>query len=176
MNVSNSEDNKTKGSLSLTTASETLNIILSIKMVKVAWSRLIRFVATDGRTLRGEPILPSEDFDLGNVTEADELQAKVIIGDDIFDTTGKTFVTNEIVGVKKVLGPLAASEIPILRCVGLNYAKHSAYHRGPFEVLPESPSTFLTVVKSRKLEGLLHHFHLFSSSQTQQLSTTRRRL
>ncbi|KAK5052595.1 hypothetical protein LTR84_002460 [Exophiala bonariae] len=93
-------------------------------MVKVAWTRLIRFVATDGRTLRGEPILPSEDFDLGNVAEADDLKAKVIIGDDIFDTTGQTFVTNEIVGVKKVLGPLAASEIPILRCVGLNYAKH----------------------------------------------------
>ena len=105
-------------------------------MVKVAWTRLIRFVATDGRTLRGEPILPSEEFDIGNVTEADGLQAKVIIGDDIFDTTGQTIVTNEIVGVKKVLGPLAASEIPILRCVGLNYAKHSAYRCGAFVLFP----------------------------------------
>ena len=96
-------------------------------MVQVAWKRLIRFVATDGRTLRGEPILPSEDFDVGTATEADGLQAKVIIGEDIYDTTGKTFVTNEIVSVKKVLGPLAASEVPILRCVGLNYAKHSMY-------------------------------------------------
>lgn len=99
-------------------------------MVKVAWTRLIRFIASDGRTLRGEPILPSEDYDIGNATEADGLKAKVIIGEDIFDTTGQTFVTNEVVGVKKVLGPLAASEIPILRCVGLNYAKHSAYHHG----------------------------------------------
>lgn len=99
-------------------------------MVKVAWTRLIRFVANDGRTLRGEPILPSEDYDIGNATEADGLKAKVIIGEDIFDTTGQTFVTNEVVGVKTVLGPLAASEIPILRCVGLNYAKHSAYDHG----------------------------------------------
>lgn len=96
-------------------------------MVKYAWKRLIRFVATDGRILRGEPIVSSEDFDIGLVSEKDGLQAKVIIGDDIYDTTGKTFVTNEIVGVKKVLGPVAASEVPILRCVGLNYAKHSAY-------------------------------------------------
>ncbi|KIW83637.1 hypothetical protein Z517_02883 [Fonsecaea pedrosoi CBS 271.37] len=92
--------------------------------MKVPWTRLIRFVATDGRVLRGEPILPSEDFDLGNVTEADQLKAKVIVGDDIFDTTGQTKVTDEVVTVKKLLGPLAREEVPILRCVGLNYAKH----------------------------------------------------
>ncbi|KAH0831549.1 hypothetical protein FOPE_00574 [Fonsecaea pedrosoi] len=95
--------------------------------MKVPWTRLIRFVATDGRVLRGEPILPSEDFDLGNVTEADQLKAKVIVGDDIFDTTGKTKVTDEVVTVKKLLGPLAREEVPILRCVGLNYAKHSTF-------------------------------------------------
>ncbi|KIW23280.1 uncharacterized protein PV07_11491 [Cladophialophora immunda] len=92
--------------------------------MKLPWTRLIRFVATDGRVLRGEPVLPSEDFDLGNVTESDQLKAKVIVGDDIFDTTGKTKVTDEIVTVKKLLGPLAREEVPILRCVGLNYAKH----------------------------------------------------
>jgi hypothetical protein len=95
--------------------------------MKVPWTRLIRFVSTDGRTLRGEPILPSEDFDIGNLTESDGLKVKVIIGEDIFDNSGKTFVTNEIVTVKKLLGPLKASEVPILRCVGLNYAKHSMF-------------------------------------------------
>lgn len=94
-------------------------------MVQYAWKRLIRFESTDGRTLRGEPIVPSDDFDIGTATAKDGLKAKVIIGDDIFDTTGQTFVTNEVVDVKKVLGPVTASEVPILRCVGLNYAKHS---------------------------------------------------
>ena len=93
--------------------------------MKLPWKRLIRFVATDGRTLRGEPILPSEDFDLGNITEADQLKAKVITGTDIFDTTGKTKVTDEEVTVKKLLGPLTKEDVPILRCIGLNYAKHS---------------------------------------------------
>jgi hypothetical protein len=110
----------------------------------VVWKRLIRFVATDGRILNGEPILPSEDFDLGQVTEKDQLTAKVITGHDIFSETGDARVSDEVVTVKQLLGPLAAADIPILRCVGLNYAKHSRFppfnsslegstgsHRGP---------------------------------------------
>lgn len=93
--------------------------------MKVTWDRLIRFVATDGRVLRGEPILPSPDFDLGLTTEATNLTAKVIVGDDVYDESGKTLVTDEIVTVKQLLGPLAQSDVDILRCVGLNYAKHS---------------------------------------------------
>ena len=91
----------------------------------VVWERLIRFVATDGRTLYGEPILPSPDFDLGNTTAETKLNANVIEGTDIYDTTGATKVTTEVVVVKKLLGPLTQDDVPILRCVGLNYAKHS---------------------------------------------------
>lgn len=93
--------------------------------MKVVWQRLIRFVATDGRILRGEPILPSPNFDIGSTTEETKLKAKIIVGDDIYDTTGATKVTEEVVTVKKLLGPLAQNEVPVLRCVGLNYAKHS---------------------------------------------------
>jgi hypothetical protein len=93
--------------------------------MKVAWSRAIRFVATDGRTLRGEPILPSEDYVIGQEQQPKGLKAKVIEGDDLYDTTGATRVTDEIVTVKKLLGPLEQSEVPILRCIGLNYLKHS---------------------------------------------------
>lgn len=90
----------------------------------VAWERLIRFVAEDGHVLYGEPILPSPDFDLGTTPEDTKLQARLIKGDDLYDTTGKTVVSDEVVTVKKLLGPLAQADIPILRCVGLNYAKH----------------------------------------------------
>ncbi|KAK4980844.1 hypothetical protein LTR66_009238 [Elasticomyces elasticus] len=92
--------------------------------MKVVWQRLIRFVATDGRILRGEPILPSSDFDLGDTNEDTKLQAKVITGSDPYDVTGKTKVTDELVTVKRLLGPLAQDDTDILRCVGLNYAKH----------------------------------------------------
>jgi len=92
--------------------------------MKVVWDRLIRFEASDGRILRGEPILPSPNFDLGNTTEGTKLQAKVITGSDPYDTTGQTKVTDEVVTVKRLLGPLQQSDVDIIRCVGLNYAKH----------------------------------------------------
>lgn len=96
--------------------------------MKVAWQRLIRFVATDGRVLHGEPILPSPDFDLGTTTEDTKLQAKIIKGNDLYDVTGATTVTDETVTVKSLLGPLTRSNVPILRCIGLNYATHSNYY------------------------------------------------
>jgi 2-keto-4-pentenoate hydratase/2-oxohepta-3-ene-1,7-dioic acid hydratase in catechol pathway len=90
------------------------------------WKRLNRFEAVDGRILRGEPVLPADkDVDLGLITEADQLQARILEGEDIYDTTGKTVLTEQTAQVKRVLSPLAQNDVPILRCVGLNYAKHS---------------------------------------------------
>ncbi|KAB5523032.1 hypothetical protein GE09DRAFT_488530 [Coniochaeta sp. 2T2.1] len=114
--------------------------------MSLAWKRLIRFVATDGRILRGEPILPTADFDVGTVTESSGLQAKVITGEDIYDTTGKTRLTDEVVTVKKLLGPLTRKDVPILRCVGLNYAKHikeAGRSNPPFPFIFFKPTTCL---------------------------------
>ena len=108
------------------------------------WKRLIRFVSTDGRVLRGDPILPSLDFDLGTVTESTKLQAHIISGDNIFDTSGHTRVTDDVVTVKQLLGPLEAKDVPILRCVGLNYAKHikeAGRTTPPFPFIFFKPST-----------------------------------
>jgi hypothetical protein len=111
--------------------------------MKVVWERLIRFIATDGRILRGEPILPTPDFDLGNTTEETKLQAKVIIGSDPYDTAGSTKVSDEVVTVKRLLGPLAQGDVDILRCVGLNYAKHSTYRS--FAICREQKLVFAKV-------------------------------
>ena len=90
-----------------------------------SWNRLIRFEATDGRILRGEPILPSPDFDVGTTTEQTGLKAKVIqvANNDIFGA--ETKVTDEEVTVRKLLGPVTIDEVPIIRCIGLNFIKHS---------------------------------------------------
>ena len=90
-----------------------------------SWDRLIRFISTDFETLRGEPILPSPDFDLGSTTEETKLQAKVIdvVHGDIFNV--ETKVTERVVTVKKLLGPVTTAEVPIIRCIGLNFIKHS---------------------------------------------------
>jgi hypothetical protein len=90
------------------------------------WDRLIRFISTDNRELRGEPILPSEDFDIGTTTAETKLTAKVIsvANNDIFSPD--TVVTDEIATVQTLLGPVTQSEVPIIRCIGLNFIKHSA--------------------------------------------------
>jgi hypothetical protein len=100
------------------------------------WDRLIRFIATDGRELRGQPILPSADFDVGTTTEETGLKAKVIDvkNNDIFDPATK--VTDEEVTVKKLLGPVTTDEVPIIRCIGLNFIKHSKH------LSPSSNSTY----------------------------------
>ena len=95
--------------------------------MKTAWKRLIRFEDNHGRILHGEPILPSEDFDIGKANLPDGLQAKIIDGDDIFDTSGRTTVGSEQAYVKRLLSPIKAEEVPAVRCIGLNYAKHSMY-------------------------------------------------
>ena len=90
--------------------------------MKTSWKRLIRFEDSQGRILQGEPILPSGDFDIGKIKEADGLQAKVITGSEIFDSSSS--VSDETVTVKRLLSPLKPQDVPILRCIGLNYAKH----------------------------------------------------
>ena len=93
--------------------------------MKTAWERLIRFEDVEGRIHYGEPVLTNADVDIGK--DGDGLKAKLIVGSDLYDTSGKTYVSDETVAVKKLLGTLAPQDVPILRCVGLNYQKHSAF-------------------------------------------------
>lgn len=91
----------------------------------VVWKRLIRFIATDGRMLYGEPLLPSPGFNAGQPLNDVKLEAKVVQGQDMYDTVGATKVTDEVAVVKKISVPLTPRDVPILRCIGLNYATHS---------------------------------------------------
>ncbi|KOC16015.1 fumarylacetoacetate hydrolase family protein [Aspergillus flavus AF70] len=101
------------------------------------WKRLIRFRALDGRILRGEPILPAENkIDLGLITEADQLQARVIQGQDIYDITGETIVTDEVVIVKQILSPLAPGDVPIFTLL-----KEAGRKPPPFPFIFFKPNT-----------------------------------
>lgn len=88
--------------------------------------------------------MPSPGFDIGNTTKATALQAKVITGSDILDTTGETKITDEIAKVEKLLGPLTADDVDIIRCVGLNYAKHSRFTHDPKRVSGSNCRSWLT--------------------------------
>lgn len=113
-----------------------------------AWNRLIRFVASDGNTYYGEPIVASEDATVDQLATQGTLEAKVISGDALSDDA---VVTDQVVKVSKLLAPLAQSEVPIFKCVGLNYKAHSKHHstttplhvliNGCFEIVAEGGRT-----------------------------------
>jgi len=83
------------------------------------WNRLIRFIGVDNQIRYGEPILPSEDADIGKL---EGLTAKLIEGKSVFSED--CVVTDKVVKVQKLLGPLTRYDVPTTRCIGLNYAKH----------------------------------------------------
>lgn len=70
-------------------------------------------------------------------------RARIIEG-DIF---GKYHVTDEEVGVRLLLSPLAQSQVKTVRCLGLNYAKHAKESNMPepkYPVLFYKPITSLS--------------------------------
>ncbi|MCJ1307793.1 hypothetical protein MMC25_001441 [Agyrium rufum] len=101
-----------------------------------AFSRLVRFLAKDGKTYYGDAILPKGVSDIAKITEAR------IINGDIF---GKHTVTDNVAQVKTLLAPLAVSDVGTVRCLGLNYAKHAGESKMP---LPKYPILFYKPVTS----------------------------
>ncbi|KAG5419626.1 hypothetical protein I9W82_001506 [Candida metapsilosis] len=87
----------------------------------MTWKRLIRFVANDGKIYRGEPIVTDAEYDVGKqLLQGKTIKAKVVKGDIFKDAV----VTDEVLEVKQLLGPLNQDDVPIIKCVGLNYMKH----------------------------------------------------
>ncbi|KAL8656658.1 MAG: hypothetical protein Q9210_000090 [Variospora velana] len=102
------------------------------------FSRLIRFLAKDGRVYYGDAILASG---ITNIAKAS--QARVIRG-DLF---GKHDVTDQIAEVLLLLAPLAREDVKTIRCLGLNYEQHAKESRMPlpkYPVLFHKPVTALT--------------------------------
>jgi hypothetical protein len=92
-----------------------------------AWKRLIRYVSTDGTTRYGEPILSGSNTDIDALAQSGELKVIVLEGANPWDAqpTGKED------SVKTLLGPLTPDDVPIVRCVGLNYRTHSKWSLPP---------------------------------------------
>jgi 2-keto-4-pentenoate hydratase/2-oxohepta-3-ene-1,7-dioic acid hydratase in catechol pathway len=78
------------------------------------------------------------------VSDVAKAQRARIIDGDIF---GKYHVTDEEVGVRLLLSPLAQSDVKTVRCLGLNYAKHAKESNMPepkYPVLFYKPITSLS--------------------------------
>lgn len=87
----------------------------------MSWERLIRFEDTAGNTQFGEPTNLSTDASLDDLVARGILEARCLQGTSIFSLVSSA----EIVKVKRILGLLSPSDVPIIKCVGLNYMKHS---------------------------------------------------
>ncbi|KAI0391635.1 hypothetical protein F5Y17DRAFT_439840 [Xylariaceae sp. FL0594] len=91
------------------------------KMTSPVWSRFVRFIADDGRTLAGEPV--DGDVDVGlELAAGRPVSAKVLDGTSALDDEAK--FTGAVATIKKLLSPISAQEIGTIRCIGMNYKDH----------------------------------------------------
>lgn len=87
------------------------------------WSRLIRFISNE-TTYYGDVVLSAADNadDIISLAKERKLQARIIYNDPL---STQMVLSDNVVTVDRLLSPLTASQVPVIRCVGLNYVKHS---------------------------------------------------
>ena len=87
-----------------------------------SWDRLVRYVPAKDNSIRyGEPILPNGLADVDGLAQNGQLEVAILQGANIFEAKP----TGEKEIVKHLLGPLRSVDVPIIRCIGLNYKTHS---------------------------------------------------
>ncbi|KAL8381862.1 hypothetical protein RB595_005893 [Gaeumannomyces hyphopodioides] len=85
----------------------------------MSWNRIIRFIGEDDQEHYGEPVV-SSGSELIPLLDQGKLVAKELSGSSPFEASP----TGKELQVKSLLGPLRQSDVPIVRCIGLNYIKH----------------------------------------------------
>ena len=86
----------------------------------MAWQRLVKFIDSQGQTRYGEPIIDKAD-ELVMKLESKTLKARILEGSNITDLQ----LTGGEAEVRELVGPLTPADVPIVKCIGLNYMKHS---------------------------------------------------
>ncbi|KAL2844358.1 hypothetical protein BJY01DRAFT_248184 [Aspergillus pseudoustus] len=125
----------------------------------MTWTRYIRFLDARGQPRQGNALVDSGDS-LIEALQAGTLAAEELIGKDLFSATR----TGQVLRVHKLLGPLSAEDVPIIRAVGLNYVKHiQETGRKP----PPYPSIFIK--PSRTVTGWDSDVSVPSIAQKDQL-------
>ncbi|KAE8143230.1 hypothetical protein BDV38DRAFT_267224 [Aspergillus pseudotamarii] len=100
------------------------------------WTHLVRFISEeDGQIHLGE-VDPSKHPDVGIATFNGERVAAKLVKGSIFDGT----VTDTTVHIARLLAPIGIEEVPIIRCMGLNYRDHAKEADMP---IPDVPVVFI---------------------------------
>ena len=90
----------------------------------MAWSRLVRFLDDEDKIVFGEPEIKTA-AKLLEKYEAKALYASQFEENNLFALSP----TGRRVRVKRLLEVLTPADVPIVRCIGLNYMKHSMFHK-----------------------------------------------
>ncbi|KAF7125410.1 hypothetical protein CNMCM5793_001588 [Aspergillus hiratsukae] len=101
-----------------------------------AWTHLVRFIAEeDGQVHLGQ-VDPTEFPDVGiAMLNGEKVTAKEIKG-SVFDGV----VQNRVLTVSQILAPISMEDVPIIRCMGLNYRDHALEANMP---IPDVPVLFI---------------------------------
>ncbi|KAH7121793.1 hypothetical protein B0J13DRAFT_648591 [Dactylonectria estremocensis] len=111
-------------------------------MSSSGWSRLIRFVDDSGNETFGEPII-KDDQEFADRLAQNDLWAVEYKGNSPTAALSK----GEKVHVKAIRDILRPADVPIIRCIGLNYIKHikeGGRTPPPYPSLFIKPSTSVT--------------------------------
>ncbi|KAJ4264145.1 hypothetical protein NW764_015953 [Fusarium oxysporum] len=125
----------------------------------MTWTRLIRFFDEEDRLCYGEPQIEQAN-DLPRLLTEGNLLARELIGDSPFSSTP----SNNLLRVKRLVGPLSTKDVPIIRCVGLNYGEHI---KETGRSVPPYPSIFIK--PSRAVAGWNDDVAIPSIAQKNQL-------
>ena len=89
------------------------------------WSRLVRIIDEDQQIRYGEPILSTNELDIGELALRGDLKVKVIKVGRHGPLSPDNVVTPTIKSVHRLLSPLTIDDVPEVKCIGLNYRTHS---------------------------------------------------
>ena len=88
----------------------------------MAWSRIIRFLDDEDKIVFGEPEIKTA-AELVEKYQGKALYATEFEGNSPFALSP----TGRKVRVKRLPEVLTPADVPIIRCIGLNYMKHSMF-------------------------------------------------
>ncbi|KAH8684018.1 hypothetical protein BGZ61DRAFT_495695 [Ilyonectria robusta] len=111
-------------------------------MSSSGWSRLIRFVDDNGNETFGDPVV-KDDKEFADRLARNDLWAVEYKGESPTSALSK----GESVHVKAIRDILRPADVPIIRCIGLNYIKHikeGGRTPPPYPSLFIKPSTSVT--------------------------------
>jgi hypothetical protein len=95
---------------------------LAVRMA-LSWSHLIRFVS-NGSVYYGDAVFPAatNPHDVASISQQGKLRARIIYNDPL---SAEMVLSDKELPVDRLLSPLTRAQVPIIRCIGLNYMKHS---------------------------------------------------